>query len=46
MVLEVGDGRLEVGFRVEWEIGEVAEKSGAVILNVGESLLEIELWWL
>lgn len=49
MVLEVGDGRLKVGFEGRW-IGKVVEEVRAMMLEVRERSLEVELrglygWW-
>jgi hypothetical protein len=43
MVLEVGDGRLKLGFEGRG-VGKVLEEVRAMILEVGERSLEIELW--
>lgn len=49
LILEVGEGGLQVcleGRRVrveEGKVGEVVEETGAMVLEVGESLLEAEL---
>lgn len=45
MVLEVGDGRLKVGFEGRG-VGNVVEEVRAVMLEVGERSLEVELWGL
>lgn len=42
MVLKVGDGRLKVGFEGRW-VGKVVEEVRAMMLEVGERLLEVEL---